>query len=664
MLFLKKLPSLLNKLFVVWLFTVSSIHAAVPAGQCCRCFNTSAPCWPPAADWGALKISVGGRLLYRKDLFEPCVTGANATDCTHLWNSIYNNYISADYDLVQQMGGYKLFDAVLDTPEMIIVANTVNDIVAAVDFTRDHHLRLVVKNTGHDWYGRNLANPALQLFTHQMKKVQWHDTFKICDGRILEDAVTVEAGVQWIEVVPELMKRGRYTTYGTSMSVGAAGGFFQGGGFPAVTGEFGSAADNVRQMYVVTADGDTKLVNSCNEHRDLFWAICGGGGGTFGVVVNVTYETYPSWENLGDTFFRIVYGTAPGDIVRRKFVEFFATLNQKRWSFVYADIFSTAIQLLGFANTYTMDEAQQQWQPLIDWLNSNGGFIQKPIDTPNGTIWIKTEKIPLKMHTKSPTTGKAYLSPELINDPDAQPAAYDVPPSYWLGETGWQVSKEHWENGSFVDFMNKFIFHEQGGPNYVHMDLTKALSGKFAHSNSTSLNPTVYNALGHVFTVPTTINTLGFNPNFAYKFWPDAMKKCASSAKDFNITECFYSFPELHKLDCVAAEAAVQFPNAGSYINENDPYIPNWQNSQWGVNYPGLLSIKNQYDPDGLFVCHHCVGSEKYVIVENSRGFCLANEVDECPFFSGSDLGIVPNTPPPSFPHRILDPEALGCVFK
>lgn len=36
----------------------------------------------------------------------------------------------------------------------------------------------------------------------------------------------------------------------------------------------------------------------------------------------------------------------------------------------------------------------------------------------------------------------------------------------------------------------------------------------------------------------------------------------------------------------------------------------NWQQVFWGSNYSKLLKIKNKYDPNGLFYCHHCVGSE------------------------------------------------------
>ena len=67
------------------------------------------------------------------------------------------------------------------------------------------------------------------------------------------------------------------------------------------------------------------------------------------------------------------------------------------------------------------------------------------------------------------------------------------------------------------------------------------------------------------------------------------------------------------------------FPTAngysGSYWNEADFDEPNWQTSFWGEkNYEKLLHVKRSYDPHGVFVCHHCVGSEEW----DSTGNCRA----------------------------------------
>ena len=56
-------------------------------------------------------------------------------------------------------------------------------------------------------------------------------------------------------------------------------------------------------------------------------------------------------------------------------------------------------------------------------------------------------------------------------------------------------------------------------------------------------------------------------------------------------------------------------PGSGSYVNETDWFESDWQRSFWGGNYDRLLRIKRQVDPAGLFVCHHCVGSESAAAV-------------------------------------------------
>ena len=58
---------------------------------------------------------------------------------------------------------------------------------------------------------------------------------------------------------------------------------------------------------------------------------------------------------------------------------------------------------------------------------------------------------------------------------------------------------------------------------------------------------------------------------------------------------------------------------SGSYWNEADYYEPSWQQSFWGeTTYRRLFRAKARYDPDGIFTCHHCVGSELW----SDDGWC------------------------------------------
>jgi len=124
---------------------------------------------------------------------------------------------------------------------------------------------------------------------------------------------TFGAGVQWFEGYEAARQHNRVIVGGVSPSgsVGAAGGWLSGGGHSAIAPNYGlgtpnlhnltelyshgsfTGVDNVLEIVIVTADGNHVVANSYNN-KDLFWALRGGGGGTWGVVTSVTYKTHPS----------------------------------------------------------------------------------------------------------------------------------------------------------------------------------------------------------------------------------------------------------------------------------------------------------------------------------------------------------------------------------
>lgn len=58
-----------------------------------------------------------------------------------------------------------------------------------------------------------------------------------------------------------------------------------------MTGEYGMGADNILEAAIVTPSGNLITANAC-QNEDIYWAIRGGGGGTFGVIVNMTMKAY------------------------------------------------------------------------------------------------------------------------------------------------------------------------------------------------------------------------------------------------------------------------------------------------------------------------------------------------------------------------------------
>ena len=110
--------------------------------------------------------------------------------------------------------------------------------------------------------------------------------------------------------------RGLRVVGGACATVGLAGSFLQGGGHSTLSSTYGLGADQILQWEVVNANG-THLVASPSENEDLYWALSGGGGGTYGVVVCVTVKAFKD-GTIGGAFLTYVQQDRH---IRREFLE-------------------------------------------------------------------------------------------------------------------------------------------------------------------------------------------------------------------------------------------------------------------------------------------------------------------------------------------------------
>jgi len=126
-----------------------------------------------------------------------------------------------------------------------------------------------------------------------MHDITLHDAFVAegCAGTAPRQAATIEAGPLWLPTYNAVTtKAGRYVQGGGCATVGVAG-LIQSGGFGSFSKNYGLAAASLLQAEIVTADGKVLIANACTN-PDLFWALKGGGGGSFGVVTKLTLATY------------------------------------------------------------------------------------------------------------------------------------------------------------------------------------------------------------------------------------------------------------------------------------------------------------------------------------------------------------------------------------
>ncbi len=161
--------------------------------------------------------------------------------------------------------------------------------ISAIAFAKAKNIRFVIRNTGHDYLGRSTGAGALSVWMHHLKNISfrdWDDPFY--KGK----AVKLGAGVQGYDLVAATKGTGYVVVGGECPTVGPVGGYTQGGGHSALSSSFGLSADNTLEWEVVTADG-AHLIATRTQNSDLYWALSGGGGGNYGVVLSMTVRAHP-----------------------------------------------------------------------------------------------------------------------------------------------------------------------------------------------------------------------------------------------------------------------------------------------------------------------------------------------------------------------------------
>ena len=132
-------------------------------------------------------------------------------------------------------------------------------IQAAVTFAVKHNIKLVIKNSGHDFLGRSSAPYSLQISTYKMKNVSViNDFVPTVPSGILPPAgvkaVTLAAGTQEHDLYAYLATQNTMIVLGSANTVGAAGGYIQGGGHSLMGWVAGMASDNALEFNVITAN--------------------------------------------------------------------------------------------------------------------------------------------------------------------------------------------------------------------------------------------------------------------------------------------------------------------------------------------------------------------------------------------------------------------------
>ncbi|MGC4769669.1 FAD-binding oxidoreductase [Micromonospora sp. DT44] len=156
-------------------------------------------------------------------------------------------------------------------PLAVAYCSSVDDVRTCLRFALEHEIPLRTRSGGHSHNGWSTGE-ALVVDLSRMNAVS-----------VGPDRVSLGPGTRSVDALDALRPLGRQIVTGTFPTV-AAGGFLTGGGLGWQTRRFGVGSDRLVAATVVLADG--RVVHcSADESPDLYWALRGGGGGTFGIVV-------------------------------------------------------------------------------------------------------------------------------------------------------------------------------------------------------------------------------------------------------------------------------------------------------------------------------------------------------------------------------------------
>lgn len=542
--------------------------------------------WPGAADWANLDREVAGRLI----------PGARpAVEPPH---QLLSNpfYVGDQAGLTESSGWLGAWNS---SPSVYAVhAETAADVAASVRFARKHNLRLVVKGGGHSYLGGSNAPDSLLVWTRAMDSIELHNGFVPAGSRAAPvPAVSVGAGCIWGRVYRAVtVEGGRYVQGGGCTTVGVAG-LVQGGGFGSFSKGFGIAAASLLEAEVVTADGQIRLVNSARD-PDLFWALKGGGGGTFGIVTRMTLKTHDLPPTLGGM--SLVIEAQSDESFEQLLAEFLHfsrdALVNPHWGEQAEATTDRRLRLGMNFQGLTSEQATAAWSPFLARLKANSA--EWKIVQPFVAL-----AAPARHFWDADLLFKAIPHELKLNDgPGARPGDYwwtgdgDQVGAFWTGYASVWLPVSLLSEG--VTRLAK-AWAEASRHRSVTLHFNKGLAGAspatIAASRDTAMNPQVLGAFA--------LAIIGAAQDAAYPGWgepdPDEGKRAAEA---------------VHAADQALRMAA---PGAGSYLSECDYFLPDWKRASWGRHSTRLEAIKRRYDPDGLFVVHHGIGSDNW----SSDGF-------------------------------------------
>ncbi|KKZ64554.1 hypothetical protein EMCG_01433 [[Emmonsia] crescens] len=555
-------------IFCAALLFPTAFAASSPPRRC-RCRLHQA-CWPSAKEWHSFNASVSGSLIAVKPVGYVCHDpNFDSSICEQLMTSMNNSTWRSSQPGAVQWYNWESRPKTNESCEIgesreipcrqgkislySLIADSEDQIRRAVRFAQKRNIRLDVV------FAENFVP---------------HGSPDDQEGQ--GPAVTIGAGVQLAELYKEVGTKGQMVVAGYAHGVGAAGGYVQGGGHSILGPWKGMASDNVLQFRVITACGEIVVANEY-KNQDLFWALRGGGGGTFGIVIDVTLRTFP---DVPIAMARIN--------VRRDVPD------ETYWGTVNSALrFLPAISGHGRSGSFT----GTPMAPASDGSSTTADlFMQFIFVNETSTKKVKRLLAPLT-HDLSKISATAI---------EANITTHDTISRFYASVLG---SHDFTGAGNFLlpRLISRRFLESHRGPDKLSDAITRL---GYNNSDTFSVN---FVAGGQVARNGAVIKS-ALNPA-----WREALihlillrgwhghKSFREQKESQDIT--YRQEPILKSLEP---------GRMGVYLNEANSQEQNFQQEFWGKNYLRLYAIKKRYDPYDLFITRLGVGSENW----DDEGLC------------------------------------------
>lgn len=180
------------------------------------------------------------------------------------------------------------------TPSAIVLATSAAHVQLAVRCAAAAGVGVCARSGGHSFTGQSLCAGVL-VDVGPMRSVS-----------VMPNGVAwIQAGAVMGEILWAAWQKGRWVPAGVCPSVGV-GGFVFGGGHNPYEATLGLACDSLMDVTLVGRDGSL-IVASKTSHADLYWGLCGAGGGQFGIVTSFRMKTVPRKRYDRSVIFRFTW---------------------------------------------------------------------------------------------------------------------------------------------------------------------------------------------------------------------------------------------------------------------------------------------------------------------------------------------------------------------